>query len=68
MRQRAIKRAAMIAIIVGSLLNLINQYDAIIWGSRSIDWFKIVLTYFVPFGVSIVSGWLASKDVQRQRE
>jgi methyl-accepting chemotaxis protein len=65
MRQRAIKRAAIIAIVVGSLLNVINQYDAIFLGQQNIDWLKIVLTYCVPFGVSLFSGWLASRDAQR---
>ena len=66
MRQRAIKRAAVIAIVVGSLLNVINQYDAIFLGQQSINWLKVVLTYCVPFGVSLISGWLASRDAQSQ--
>ena len=44
-----------VAIVVGTLLNIINQYDGLL-GHTSIDWAKLVLTYFVPFGVSVYSG------------
>lgn len=66
MRRRAIKRATVIAIVVGSLLNFINQYDAIFLAQQSVNWLKIGLTYCVPFGVSLLSGWLASQDARNQ--
>jgi len=36
--------------VVGTILNLINQGDAI-FGTTSINWIKIVLTYFAPRAV-----------------
>lgn len=39
-----------VALVVGSLLNLINQGDAL-FGPESVNWLKVVLTYFVPYGV-----------------
>lgn len=45
------KRSLILAIIVGSLLNAINQYEAIL-GSGQVSWFKLALTYIVPYLVS----------------
>jgi hypothetical protein len=36
---------------VGTILNLINQGDAI-FGAMTINWTKVVLTYAVPYLVS----------------
>jgi hypothetical protein len=44
-------RAGCVAIVVGTILNLINQGDAIL-EAASLNWIKIVLTYFVPYAVS----------------
>ena len=43
--------ALKVAAIVGTLLNLINQGEAM-FGSATIVWWKIALTYCVPFLVS----------------
>ena len=45
-------RSACVALVVGTILNLINQGDAIFTAPSSINWIKIVLTYFVPYAVS----------------
>jgi hypothetical protein len=44
-------RSGCVAIVVGTILNLINQGDAIL-EAASLNWIKIVLTYFVPYAVS----------------
>jgi len=44
-------RAALVAVIVGTLLNLINQGDAL-FGGGDLNFLKIALTYLVPFAVS----------------
>lgn len=44
-------RSAYVALVVGTILNLINQGDAI-FGTAPVHWTKIVLTYFVPYAVS----------------
>lgn len=41
-------RSLYVSAIVGTVLNLINQGDAIISGS-DIDYAKLVLTYLVPY-------------------
>jgi hypothetical protein len=45
------QRAFIVALTVGSVLNLINQGDALITG-RALDWLKIALTYVVPYCVN----------------
>lgn len=47
---RVPRRSFYVALVVGTILNLINQGDAI-FGAGSVDWLKIVLTYFVPYAV-----------------
>jgi hypothetical protein len=44
-------RSACVALVVGTILNLINQGDAIV-AAHSVNWIKILLTYFVPYAVS----------------
>jgi hypothetical protein len=44
-------RSLAAAIVVGTILNLINQGDALLAGRR-LDWFKLALTYLVPYCVT----------------
>lgn len=44
-------RSFWVAIVVGTILNLINQGDALL-GMMPLNWTKILLTYFVPYAVS----------------
>ena len=44
-------RSVYVALVIGTILNLINQGDAL-FGPNQINWMKIVLTYFVPYAVS----------------
>jgi hypothetical protein len=44
------RRSFYVALVIGTILNLINQGDAIV-GTGSIDWLKVILTYFVPYAV-----------------
>lgn len=45
------KRSFQIALVVGSILNLINQGD-VLFGMGTLNWSKLILTYFVPYAVS----------------
>jgi hypothetical protein len=45
------RRAVVVALVVGLLLNLINQGDALIAG-RPLNWWKLILTFLVPYCVS----------------
>lgn len=60
-----VRRAIKVAIIVGTILCLINQWQAIIQRSIPIDWFKVVLTYLVPYAVSSYSTVASKRDQQK---
>jgi len=42
------RRSLYVALIVGTILNIINQGDAM-FGAAEINWYKIALTYCVPY-------------------
>jgi hypothetical protein len=44
------RRSLYVALLVGTVLNLINQGDALL-GLVPINWLKLVLTYCVPYAV-----------------
>ena len=54
-----VKRSINTAIVVGSLLNLINQRHAI-FGEADILWVNLLLTYLVPYCVSTYSGAMST--------
>lgn len=54
------QRAARLAAVVGTLLVLINQWEAVT-GAAAIDWLKVALTYCVPYLVSTYTS--VSKDL-----
>ena len=45
------KRSLAVALIVGTILNLINQGDALVTGARP-NILKLVLTFAVPYAVA----------------
>jgi hypothetical protein len=45
------RRSLVVALVVGTVLNLINQGDALVSGAPLNHW-KIALTFIVPFCVS----------------
>ena len=46
------RRSLYVALIVGTVLNLINQGDALL-GMAPVNWLKLVLTYCVPYAVHL---------------
>jgi hypothetical protein len=59
------RRSLYVALIVGTVLNLINQGDVLL-GMASINWPKLILTYCVPYVVctyGAVSYRLTKADV-----
>lgn len=44
-------RALMMAAIIGTILNTINQGDVILHGEH-VNWLKLALTYLTPYVVS----------------
>lgn len=61
--KKQIKMAIFISIFVGTILTIINQGEAIL-GDAKINWFKVILTYIVPFCVSLYSSSVAQTDTK----
>ena len=67
MRREHLKRTIRIALVVGTILTLINQLDVIAKGNATwLTGLKAVLNYCVPFVVSNL-GLLAGKRVEAER-
>jgi methyl-accepting chemotaxis protein len=47
----------LVALIVGTILNLINQYELVFSADKSVQWPKVMMTYVVPYLVSSISAW-----------
>ncbi len=61
-RPAAVATGLKVALVVGIILNLINQGDVLLSGSlMEVNWLKFGLTFLVPFGVSVYSAWQANK-------
>lgn len=66
MKKKNVTTAIVVAILVGSLLNLINNYEVFLkeqFTMKSI--LKIMLTYLTPFCVSLYSSTKASTPVRQ---
>ncbi|WP_297770538.1 nitrate/nitrite transporter NrtS [uncultured Roseovarius sp.] len=62
--QAIVLRSGRIAIVVGTVLNLINQSDAL-FGSGESDLTKAGLTYCVPFFVAMYGALSATNDSRK---
>lgn len=60
--QPVVTRSLTIAIIVGTILNVINQGDALL-GGGNVNVFKLVLTYAVPFFVASYGAYSAFRHL-----
>ena len=61
------RRSFMVAVVVGSILNLINQGDALLAGA-SLDIVKAILTYRVPYCVSTYGAVAFRLDAMRRTQ
>jgi hypothetical protein len=57
----ALKRSIIVAIVVGTALNLINQGPEMLSGSWPVIW-KLTLTYVVPFLVASYGSYVALRS------
>ncbi|HSG34302.1 MAG TPA: nitrate/nitrite transporter NrtS [Sphingomonadaceae bacterium] len=58
LRPPILTRSLWVALVIGTVLNLINQGDRLADGAP-LDWGKIVLTFAVPFLVASYGAWSA---------
>ncbi len=66
-KRRIFIRATFVATVVGPILTLINQFDAI-FGPQDVSMVQFLLTLMVPFCVSSFSGILSLPDIRKLRE
>ena len=68
LRREHLRRTIRIALVVGTVLTIINQADVILGGdATAITWVKTGLNYCVPFIVSNL-GLLAGKRAEAERQ
>lgn len=60
------RNALLVAIIVGSVLTIINQGDDLVSG-RPLDWLKAGLTYIVPYTVATYGAVTAKRATWRKQ-
>ena len=57
----SVRRSLTVAIVIGTVLNAINQGPEIAGGHWPV-WWKLVLTYFVPFAVASYGSYAAFRS------
>lgn len=57
-----VKRSLIISSIVGSILTVTNQYEAI-FGGQALSYLKMLITFFIPFSVSLMAILMDKKQV-----
>ncbi len=60
-------RAILVAAVVAPILTAINQWEALT-GAAELSVVKTMLTFLVPFTVSLVSSWLAVADRRTEKK
>jgi len=60
-----LSRAIKVGLVVGTILAIINHYDMFVLGDYELRRFmQIILTYFVPFSVSLHGGAMYGRHVE----
>jgi hypothetical protein len=58
---KSVKRSLKVALIIGTILNSINQGPEILTGHWPV-WWKLILTYFTPFAVASYGSYAAFRS------
>ncbi len=65
MARGIVRRSFIVAVVVGTIINLINQGDALV-GGGALNWWKIAFTYCVPYCVATYGAVAARLEMQRR--
>jgi hypothetical protein len=57
----SVRRSLIVALIIGTVLNAINQGPEMLSGHWPV-WWKLILTYFVPFAVASYGSYAAYRS------
>ncbi|WP_286272236.1 nitrate/nitrite transporter NrtS [Thalassotalea hakodatensis] len=60
------RTAIIISMVVGTILTLVNQSD-VIFSDQPLNWFKVIITYIVPFCVSVYSSYATRIETTMKR-
>jgi hypothetical protein len=58
----SVRRSLVVALLIGTALNAINQGPEIFVGHLPV-WWKLILTYFVPFAVASYGSYAAFRSL-----
>ncbi|OKY26543.1 nitrate/nitrite transporter NrtS [Thalassotalea sp. PP2-459] len=64
--RKQFKTAVTISLVVGTILTLVNQSD-VIFSDQPLNWFKVIITYIVPFCVSVYSSYATRIETTMKR-
>lgn len=68
MNKKNIATALLLALIIGTVLNIINSYDVFMEGKLTSRYImKIMLTYITPFCASLYSSMKAVKQIKSEK-
>ena len=68
-QKQTIKSAIKVSLIVGVILNLINQGEAIFGlNYTAINYYKLLLTFSVPFLVSVYASFQTKKVINKENQ
>ena len=62
LRPSVVRQSILVAFVVGTILNLINQGDRLADGE--IHWLKAALTYIVPYCVATYGAYVGARSVR----
>ena len=66
-QKQTVNTAIKVSLIVGVILNLINQGDSIFsLEFQHVNYVKLILTFLVPFAVSVYSSAQTKKEIQKE--
>lgn len=60
---KSVRRSLTVALVIGTLLNAINQGPEILTGHWPV-WWKLILTYSVPFAVASYGSYAAFRSAR----
>ena len=60
-QRESLKRALRVAVLVGIILNIINNPSLFKFSTEGINIYRVLLTFLVPFCVSLYSSILANR-------
>jgi hypothetical protein len=66
-KRKQLKGSLKIALVVGTILSIVNQYEVIIYGELGLkEVIKIIMNFIVPFSVASYSKFQFKKSLNKK--